>query len=207
MNGIKKFNSIVRTQMARITPVKRFMSSEATHAIEPYANGVKFMHWAMGGAVIGCVACVQLAQNTPKGQGKTKGQYMFLHKSFGTLAAGLLVPRLAVRLATKAPPAFSKVAWQKALGMASHAAMYGFLIVMPVTGVAMGYYGGKGLPFFWTTLPGAENKDGKTAGQAFKLHKQFGWYMEMLLLGHIGAAGYHTAMGHKILPRILPMAR
>lgn len=36
---------------------------------------------------------------------------------------------------------------------------------MPATGIAMGMYGGKGLPFFWTTIPGFEQKNGKLAGQ------------------------------------------
>ena len=45
---------------------------------------------------------------------------------------------------------------------------------MPATGLAMGYYGGKGMPFFGLyTIPGAtgEAKDGKFAGRMFKLHK------------------------------------
>jgi len=29
----------------------------------------------------------------------------------------------------------------------------------------MGMYSGKGLPFFWTTLPGFEKPNGKLAGQ------------------------------------------
>lgn len=41
----------------------------------------------------------------------------------------------------------------------SHAAAYGLMTVMPVTGIAMGYYGGKGLPFFFTTIPGAQGED------------------------------------------------
>ena len=38
---------------------------------------------------------------------------------------------------------------------ASHYALYAFMTIMPVTGIAMGYFGGKGLPFFFTTLPGS----------------------------------------------------
>jgi hypothetical protein len=42
------------------------------------------------------------------------------------------------------------------------------MTVMPATGIAMGYFGGKGLPFFVTTLPGAANSkaDGAIAKQA-----------------------------------------
>jgi hypothetical protein len=36
---------------------------------------------------------------------------------------------------------------------------------MPLTGIGMGLYSGKGLPFFWTTLPGFEKANGKLAGQ------------------------------------------
>ena len=37
------------------------------------------------------------------------------------------------------------------------------MAVLPITGIMMGYAGGKGLPFFFTTIPGAdkENKNGK----------------------------------------------
>ena len=70
------------------------------------------------------------------------------------------------------------VLWERALAAASHAAMYGFIIAMPVTGVAMGYYGGKGLPFFFTTIPGAEKPNGKNAGFMFKWHKYLGWYVQ-----------------------------
>merc|ERR1712196_302691 len=118
---------------------------------------------------------------------------MGYHKSFGTLAAGLLVPRLVVRAISKNPPSFSKMFAEKLIADVSHTIMCGMLVAMPVTGVAMGYYGGKGLPFFTTTIPGAsdDNKDGKLAGQAFKLHKQIGWYMELLFLGHIGGVAMH----------------
>jgi cytochrome b561 len=66
-------------------------------------------------------------------------------------------------------PGSSKV--EHFLANLSHAGLYAFMTIMPATGIAMGYYGGKGLPFFWTTLPGVvktdENKKstGAIAGQ------------------------------------------
>ncbi len=44
---------------------------------------------------------------------------------------------------------------ENGLGKLTHYALYGFMTIMPVTGIAMGYFGGSGLPFFYTTLPGA----------------------------------------------------
>jgi cytochrome b561 len=36
---------------------------------------------------------------------------------------------------------------------------YGFMVIMPASGITMGYYGGKGLPFFGTTIPGVVKTD------------------------------------------------
>lgn len=169
-----------------------------------YSEAVKIMHWAMGLSTLGCFAFVNAAQQTE--DKKAKMNYMFIHKSFGTLAAALLIPRLGIRAMSSHPGHLTSVAWEKFAATASHTAMYGFLIAMPLSGVAMGYYGGKGLPFFFTTLPGAsnENKNGKLAGRAFKLHKQLGFPMEMLFLAHLGGVGYHVASGHSIFGRIVP---
>ena len=93
------------------------------------------LHWLSGGSVLGCFAYVNLAQNTKDKDAKMK--YMFMHKSFGTLAAGLMLPRLALRLASKAPGPLTNAVWEQMLAKASHTAMYGFLIAMPATGVAM----------------------------------------------------------------------
>jgi 1,2-dihydroxy-3-keto-5-methylthiopentene dioxygenase len=86
----------------------------------------------------------------------------------------------------------------------SHYALYGFMIVMPATGIAMGYFGGKGLPFFYTTLPGAAEKNGAVAGQSFKIHKLVGTYGKYIIPLHVAGAGQHAARGHSIFSRINP---
>ena len=171
--------------------------------VVPYQGTVQAMHWAMGGSVLGAFAYVNLAQQTKDKEKKM--DYMFIHKSFGTAAAMLLVPRLAIKVLSKSPGPLADNL-MKHVATASHTAMYGMLALMPLTGVAMGYYGGKGLPFFTTTLPGAtgDSKDGKFAGKMFKLHKQFGWWFEMLFLAHLGGVAFHFARGEAILSRILP---
>jgi cytochrome b561 len=166
---------------------RRAMSTaeSAPTSSSSYTTAVQAMHWAMGVSVLGTFAFVNMAQQTT--DKKKKMDYMFIHKSFGTAAAMLLVPRLGIRLASSHPGHLTSVAWEKFAAAASHTAMYGFLIAMPATGVAMGYFGGKGLPFFFTTLPGAsgDSKDGKLAGKAFKLHKQLGQPMEYVFCSMI----------------------
>lgn len=53
------------------------------------------MHWTSGGAMLCSIGLVLAAQNTKVKE--DKGKYMFLHKSFGTAALAVLVPRLAIR--------------------------------------------------------------------------------------------------------------
>jgi cytochrome b561 len=51
----------------------------------------------------------------------------------------------------------------------SHGLLYAALVILPGTGIAMGYFSGKGLPFFGATIPGAAVPNGAIAKQAFKV--------------------------------------
>jgi cytochrome b561 len=79
-----------------------------------------------------------------------------------------------------------------------------------VTGGFSGYYGGKGLPFFWTTIPGVtktdENKKqtGQIAKNAFSIHKTLGVYGKYLVPLHVAGAVGHAARGHTIFARMNP---
>jgi cytochrome b561 len=202
---------VLRFARIRAGVAARRFSDAATPVLEAptaYSGGVKVIHWLSGGSVLGCFAYVNLAQQTKDKDAKMS--HMFMHKSFGTLAAILMVPRLAVRLTSKLPGPLTSATWEQMLAKTSHFAMYGFLVAMPATGVAMGYFGPKGLPFFTTTLSGmdpAKRKElgtGKWAGQAFKIHKLLGLPMEYLFAMHLSGVGYHIARGHGILARIVP---
>jgi cytochrome b561 len=179
-------------------------SSSSSSFSEVYPLGVQVMHWTMGGTVLASLLCVQGAIQTK--DKKLKGDLMFYHKSFGLLSFGLLFPRLVMRGISKIPGHLpGSATWEKILNNISHTLLYAFLIGMPTTGVVMGYYSGKGLPFFWQTLSGAEKADGEIAKQAFKIHKNVGTYMQYLIPFHIGAVGYHGIVkGTNILPRIVP---
>lgn len=136
--------------------------------------------------------------------GWTKGKWMNLHKSTALIFAAMLPARVGLRLASKLPAHLPGSTPEIFAGKASHLAMYGFMGVMPATGIAMGYFGGKGLPFFGMTIPGAQGdaKNGKLAGNAFWLHKNAGLAFEYLFVLHLGAVGYHIARGHPILARM-----
>jgi cytochrome b561 len=169
---------------------------------EVYNGAMQVFHWTVGGSIVACIGLVQVAQYY---KGKTKMQMMYYHKSFGLLAGMLVVPRLAVRATSMVPVHPPGPKWEILAGTISHYALYGFMVWMPFTGILMGYYSGKGLPFFWTSFSGG--KDGKLAGQFFKLHKQVGTYGQYLVPVHVGAVGYHYAIhGRNLFTRILGSA-
>jgi cytochrome b561 len=178
------------------------MSTAVAAAPEKYAGSVQAMHWLSGGAMMGAVGSVIYCQQTK--DKSIKGKLMHFHKSCGTLALFLIAPRLIFRVVTKAPKALSDNAIEKALTTAAHAALYALAIFLPVSGAAMGYYGGKGLPFFFTTIPGAEKADGSIAKPAYKWHKLAGQAIEYLVPLHVGAAFLHVFKGQKIFARIIP---
>eukprot|EP00238_Polyblepharides_amylifera_P006292 CAMPEP_0196579076 /NCGR_PEP_ID=MMETSP1081-20130531/17621_1 /TAXON_ID=36882 /ORGANISM="Pyramimonas amylifera, Strain CCMP720" /LENGTH=146 /DNA_ID=CAMNT_0041898527 /DNA_START=333 /DNA_END=773 /DNA_ORIENTATION=+ len=142
----------------------------------------------------------------------TKVQYMTIHKSTGVLLMGAIIGRVALRLiAGRAgvpvlPPGG---VLQHLAANASHTALYGFMLAMPTSGIAMGYYGGKGIPFFGYTIPGAdkENRSGWVAKNAFQAHKLMGQAFEYLVPLHIGAVGVHLFKGQNILARLHPFAK
>ena len=176
-------------------------SSGAEVAPESYSAGVQFFHWTVGGAILASVGLVQVAQYK---KGKEKMDIMFYHKSFGLLAGALIAPRLLMRFVSKTPAHVPGPAVEQLSAQAMHILLYGFMIFMPFSGIAMGYFGGKGLPFFYTTIPGAEKADGFIAKNAFDMHKLVGHYAQFLIPIHVGGAAFHYFVkGNNIMPRIL----
>ena len=155
----------------------------------------------------------QKAQEAPK---QEKGKWMWRHKSFGLLTGIVVAPRVAYRVFNRAAYNVEKIAGsgqlEHSLSSGAHILLYGFMIGMPASGIAMGYYGGKGLPFFWTTIPGVvktdENKKqtGQIAKNAFNFHKTMGVYGKYLVPLHVAGAFGHFARGQTIFARMNPFS-
>lgn len=81
---------------------------------------------------------------------------MFRHKSLGLLSGMIIAPRFAYRLLNRSAynvrDLQGNAGWENIAGNISHYALYAFMTVMPATGIAMGYYGGKGKIYAWDIL-------------------------------------------------------
>ena len=92
---------------------------------------------------------------------------MHTHKSLGLLTAMIVAPRLVYRVYNRVAYRVEEVQGSSAMETIAskvvHYGLYAFMIIMPASGIAMGYYGGKGLPFFYTTFasPVPANDDQK----------------------------------------------
>eukprot|EP00540_Astrosyne_radiata_P015607 CAMPEP_0116844284 /NCGR_PEP_ID=MMETSP0418-20121206/12578_1 /TAXON_ID=1158023 /ORGANISM="Astrosyne radiata, Strain 13vi08-1A" /LENGTH=193 /DNA_ID=CAMNT_0004475171 /DNA_START=96 /DNA_END=677 /DNA_ORIENTATION=- len=176
-----------------------------------YTIAASYLHWLAAVPMIASITAVLKAQEAPK---EEKGQWMFRHKSMGLLATGMVVPRVGYRLFNMNKFAIKEVEGTMVEHVAAkivHYGLYGFMIIMPATGVAMGYYGGKGLPFFFTTFPSIVNtsdemkaRSGAIAKQSFQIHKLVGTYGKYLVPLHVGGALQHYLRGHTIFTRVNP---
>eukprot|EP00804_Cyclotella_cryptica_P014281 CCRYP_018657-RB/>CCRYP_018657-RB protein AED:0.14 eAED:0.14 QI:152/1/1/1/0.75/0.6/5/185/181 len=175
---------------------------------QAYTVLASYYHWLVAAPLMGSVASVMICQQSPK---EEKGKWMFRHKSLGLLTGLIVAPRLGYRVFNAAkyqighPTGTGPI--EAKLADASHFLLYGFMTIMPATGIAMGYYGGKGLPFFWTTIPGAKEANGDIAKKSFSIHKTLGVYGKFLIPIHVGGAVKHSLSGHTIWNRVNPFGR
>jgi superoxide oxidase len=180
-----------------------------------YSLTASAFHWAVAIPTIASIGAVLKAQSVPK---EEKGKWMFRHKSMGLLVGMIVAPRVAYRMLSRSSYNVSKLegnsSTENVLAKAGHYALYVFMTFMPATGIAMGYYGGNGLPFFYKTIAGAKPTDDETkksnggiAKKAFNIHKTMGVYGKYLVPIHAGAAVWHWQRGQNIFYRINPFRK
>ena len=173
----------------------------------------------MGFTIVGLVGSGWLAGQIPNDPEKTdektlawRSTMMHYHESFGLLMLAAIVPRIAIRFMHKAPKQLPGPAWEHLAGNLSHAALYGAMIFMPVSGLAFGYYSCWGVPFFAWNVPGLPKEQYDERAKAiedffYTNHHRVGQVLEYLVPLHIGAVGYHHLLrGHNLLGRMNPFA-
>lgn len=151
-----------------------------------------------------CLATVQYKQSLPTdtdAEKKKVGDVMWLHKSFGLVVGGLLLPRIAMRLVSKKPVS-TNLPLIKTLAKVNHFGMYALVWTMVFTGCGMGVNNGMGVPFFnlWH-LPGApkEEVNKEMAGWLFKWHKYAGVALEYGVAAHVAGFLFHLTYGHNLM--------
>lgn len=159
---------------------------------------LRVLHWAIAVIVLGNLAVGMIfmflefeGTLAAFGQPGTDILYTY-HKTFGVVVLGLMLLRLAVRLAAGKPDYRPPIAgWERSVSAAVHASLYALLIFQPIIGWAATAAGGYPVQFFSWNLPGFLAKDEGLSATLYGVHGLFGWLILLLVLVHIAGALRH----------------
>jgi len=104
----------------------------------------------------------------------------------------LVLPRLLQRLRHAPPPAPAVAAWESLLSRLTHFALYAFLVVQPLLGLATEWAAGPlKLPFTGVQVPSPVSPDRALHGSLEHLHSTIGTVFYYVIGLHIAAALWH----------------
>ena len=115
--------------------------------MEKYNLLMRIMHFIMAFLIVVLLSVGVFMTNMPDGEDKWK--IYFMHKSFGALVLLLAFLRWTIRSNSKLPELPEEI--NRAEAKASklgHYSLYLFMFLVPITGLLMSVFSGRGAPFF-----------------------------------------------------------
>ena len=163
------------------------------------------VHWLTLLLLVAVYALVELRDFFPKHSDPRQAMRLW-HEMLGLALLGLVFVRLLLRRAFAAPPITPvPPAWQQRLAAAMHAALYAFLLVMPLLGWLMLGAKGQPVPFFGLELPALTGPNKALGDRLEDLHEAIGTIGYALVGLHAAAAlVHHHLMRDDTLSRMLP---
>lgn len=158
------------------------------------------LHWLMLLLIAAVYACIELRVNFPRGS-ETREALKHWHFMLGLAVLLLVLVRLGVNLyrRPKAPGLLARL---------GHAALYLFMIGMPVAGWLVLSAEGKPVPFFGLELPPLVAPDKAFGKSVEELHETVGTVGYWLIGLHAAAALlHHYVLRDETLRRMLPARR
>ncbi|UNK05203.1 MULTISPECIES: cytochrome b [Psychrobacter] len=146
-----------------------------TNAVTPlrptmWSRAVKLFHWGSALLLVITWAMITLHQNS---DGNT---FIDLHRSFGLSLLLWMIFRVIVRVISPTPAPVVMPKWQTALSHISHLVLYVLLFAMPLSGILMTWYGGRGIEVFGLfDLPSVLTTDRSQARFINELHTDVFW--------------------------------
>ncbi len=181
------------------------MAQQETRAVGGYSGGQKWLHWLMAALILTLIPVGFIM--TGMAEGGARNRIYELHKSFGMIVFVLAVMRVALRTARGAPPLPASLPdWQRAVAHASHLALYGLIVLVPVLGfVGTSMCCSPVKLFGLVTVPIALPGGMETAKTILAAH---GWavlLMAAILLAHVAGALMHAVvLRDGVFQRMLP---
>jgi cytochrome b561 len=117
-----------------------------------FAAPLRWMHWIIFALVLLAYVCINVFDLFPKGS-LSRANVLAAHFAAGLAVLLLVLPRLLLRKRHGRPPVSPPPArWTELLGNLTHVALYLFLLVQPLLGVATLQVAGKPVVLFGMTL-------------------------------------------------------
>jgi superoxide oxidase len=164
-----------------------------TSTISRYGPGLRRLHWWMALLVLAAYLLIEqrglFARGTPQ-----RGAMVQAHFWVGLSILLLAAWRLGLRMRSVVPPITPALpAWQMMPAKLLHLALYAFIVVMPLLGLATAWTDGKVLylPFTDLAVPALLAPDKDLAHQLEDLHGTIGEIFYWVIGLHILAALYH----------------
>ena len=158
-----------------------------------YSPGQRRLHWLI--AVLVALAYLFIEQRGLFERGTAARAAMVQsHFWVGISVLLLAVWRLGLRARASIPPITpALLAWQAAPAKLLHLALYAFLVVQPLLGLATAWADGKALllPFTGIALPALLAADESLAHRLEDLHGSLGTIFYWVIGAHVLAALYH----------------
>lgn len=170
-----------------------------------WGTPAKLLHWAIALLIFTQFALGWLAVTWRLSP--TKLQLYIWHKSFGILVLTLVAVRIFWRLLNpvpRLPLATSPI--EQLAARASHALLYGLMLVIPLSGWVI--HSASGVPFrvfWWFPLPAITPVDKGLEAIAKQVHFALFVVLALMLVVHIAAAlRHHYIKRDDVLSRMLP---
>lgn len=173
-----------------------------------YTAIAKLFHWGMALVLAGLLTLGFVMTDMPLSPEKL--QYYSWHKWAGVTIFMLVWLRLLWRVVNP-PPAYPSTMspWMQRLAHLGHAALYGLMIVIPVTGWLLS--SAKGVQTVWfgvLPLPDLLEKNKELGHLMHEIHETLNLIFLFLLAGHaLAALKHHWIDRDDILRRMLPTLR
>jgi len=166
------------------------------------------LHWLIGLALLGQIAFGFLLDELAPRGAPGRPVVMNLHKSLGIVLGLAILARLIWRLRHR-PPAWpeSLPHWQQRGARVGHWALYGCMVVMPLSGYIASNFNKYGIQFFGHTWPAWGVTTPSVYAFFNSVHVVTAWLFCILIAGHIAAALKHAWVDHDgVFSRMWPQA-